>query len=869
MRDEPSNDVERELAFHVDMRIRELIEQGVPPERARELALRRFGDYDRSRAACIEIDERKDRRMTRTGFWKEWRQDISYAVRMGRRSPGFAVVAVLTLALGVGANSAIFSVVHGVLLKSLPYNDADRLHRIRTLYPDGTAYSLSGPDFASVRRDATVIDGVEGYTQSVYTMLGVGEPREINGARVTDGLFGMLGIRTAAGRVFTRDDHQPGRDDVVVLHHAFWQRQFSADRAAVGRTITLGGRPYTIVGVLAAGARLPLEADLYAPIVYDQAFNADDGSNLRRSEFLTVIGRARPGADAAAVEQDLRRIGSTLQQRYPQTNARLTFAGMPLADTIVGDVRTPLLMLLGAVGFVLLVACANVANLLLARATARRQEMALRAALGASRGRLMRQLVTESAVLGLIGAVVGLGLAWAGTRALVAAQPADIPRLEEVGMDATVVGFALLVSLATSVVFGLLPAFQATGRSLTQAWREGDRGGGAGRTGHRMRAALVVAEMALAVMLLIGAGLLIRSFAAMTRVPNGFQADRLLTFRTSLQGPAYPDGAAIRRRAPELEQRLRGVPGVTGVAFATVLPLSGRGSMIDFAVEGAPPPPPDVNPEMATASVTGDYFRVIGAPLVRGRSFTESDVDAAPRVAVINEAAVRRWFADQNPIGRFVLMSGNRLEVVGVVADVQQRDPRTATAPQLFAPYAQRTTRTIRVVVRTAGDPLAVAPSIRTALRQFDPELAVSSLAPGSDLVDNAVARPRLYTTLLALFAAVALALAATGVFGVMNYAVAQRSREISIRMALGARASGILAMVVGRAVLLATLGVALGTAAAFALGRVIQGQLFGVSMMDPVTLGGVVAVLIGSAVIASAVPARRAAAIDPGSVLR
>jgi putative ABC transport system permease protein len=869
MSDEPSNDVERELAFHVDMRIRELIEQGVPPERARELALRRFGDYDDSRAACLEIDARQGRRMTRIEFWREWRQDIGYALRMGRRAPGFAVVAVLTLALGVGANSAIFSVVHGVLLKSLPYSDADRLYRIRTLYPDGTPYSLSAPDFASIRQDTTALDGVEAYAQSVYTLLGAGEAREIIGARVSDGLFAMLGFRTVAGRMFGRDAHQPGRDGVVVLHHGFWQRQFSGDPAVVGRTLSLAGRPYTVVGVLAAGAKLPIDADVFVPVVYDQSFGADDSSNLRRSEFLAVVGRARPGADAAAVEQDLRRIGSTLQERFPRTNARLTFAGVPLAELIVGDVRTPLLMLLGAVGFVLLVACANVANLLLARATARRQEMALRAALGASRGRLMRQLVTESAVLGLVGAAVGLGLAWAGTRALVAAQPADIPRLEEVGVDTTVVGFALLVSLVTSVVFGLLPAFHATGRSLTQTWREGDRSGGAGRAGHRMRAVLVVAEMALAVMLLIGAGLLIRSFAAMTRVPNGFQPDRLLTFRTALQGPAYADGAAIRQRAPEMEERLRRLPGVTGVALATLLPLSGRGSVIDFAVEGAPPPPADVNREIATASVTAGYFDVIGAPLVHGRSFTNADVDGAPLVAVVNEAAVRRWFDGQDPIGRFVLMSGNRLQVVGVVADVQQRDPRTPTAPQLFAPYAQRTTRSVRVVVRTAGDPLAVAPAIRSALREFDPDLAISSLAPGRDLVDNAVARPRLYTTLLALFAAVALALAATGVFGVMNYAVAQRSREISIRMALGARAASILRMVIGRAVLLAAIGVTVGMAAAFALGRVIEGQLFGVTMMDPVTLGAVVAVLVGSAVVASALPARRAATIDPGSVLR
>ena len=869
MREKPQTQVERELAFHVDMRMRELIEQGVPPERARQLALHRFGDYDNSRAACIEIDERQGRRMTRTELFKNLRQDVSYALRTFRRAPGFAAVAVLTLALGVGANSAIFSVVHGVLLKSLPYADAERLYRIRTLYPDGTAYSLSAPDFASVRQDVKTFDRVEAYAQNTLTLLGAGEPREVNGAGVSDGLFTMIGVPLASGRAFSQDEHHPGRNNVVVLQYGFWQRQFGGDPNIVGRSLSLGGQPYAVVGVLGKNARMPIEADLYSPLLYDQTFSPLNAGGARRGEFLGVIGRVVPGVEAKAVDQDLARVGAALQKGFPTTNAGLTFNAALLSDTIVGDVRTPLLMLLGAVGFVLLVACANVANLLLARATARQQEMALRAALGASRTRLMRQLVTESMVLGLVGAVVGLGFAWAGTRALVAAQPADIPRLDEVGVDATVVLFGLGVSLITSLIFGLLPALQATGRSLTQAWREGDRAGGSGRAGHRMRSGLVVAEMALAVMLLMGAGLLIRSFAAMTRVQNGFQADHLLTFRMALQGPRYQGADALRQRVPELEQRLREIPAVQSVGIATVLPLSGRGSMIDFAVEGAPPLPPDVNGEIATASVTPDYFKTIGARVIRGRAFTDRDTLANPRVAVINEAAVRKWFPDRDPLGKYVLQSGNRLEVVGIVADVQQRDPRTPAAPQLFAPYAQRTTRSLRVVVRTAGDPLAQGPAIRSVVRAIDPDVAISSLAPGSALLDNAVARPRLYTTLLALFAAVALALAATGVFGVMNYAVAQRSREISIRMALGARAGEILRMVIGRALLLASLGVAIGIAAAFALGRVIQGQLFGVTVLDPITLGGVVLVLAGSAVVASALPARRAAAIDPGGVLR
>ena len=862
---DPKGDVDDELTFHIEMRIRELTERGVPVERARELAMRRFGDYERSRTECVTIDERRGRRMAWAEFRSELRQDIGYAVRMLRRSPAFTAVAIGTLALGIGANSAIFSVVHGVLLEPLPFPDAGRLHFVRMLYPDGTTYSMSAPDFMSVRQETRAFEQVEAYTTGVITLLGRGEPREFRGATVSEGLFAMLGLEVAIGRGFLAEEHQPGRGTVVVLDHAFWQREFGSDPAVPGRTLSIANRPYTIVGVLAPGAGLHVETEMYTPIEYGETFSAATAAG-RRSEFLAVLGRARAGTSVGQIESDLRRIGTQLQAAFPQTNGRLTMTARGLRDTIVGDARQPLLMLLGAVGFVLLVACANVANLLLARASARQGELAVRAALGAGRGRLLRQLLTEAAVLAAAGSAVALALAYWGTRALIAAQPADVPRLSEVGVNGTVALFTVALAGLTCLLVGVVPALHATGGRLTPALREGGRGG---LRGHRARTALVVAEMALAVVLLTGAGLLIRSFVHLARVQPGFEPDHAMAFRVPMQGDAYRDAPQLRSRMAQFEERLATLPGVTAVAATTTLPLSGRGSMLSFAVEGAPPPPANVNAEIAVASVTPGYFRAIGAQLLRGRVFGDRDRAEAPPVVVINEAAVRRWFPNQDPIGQRVNIGGPPREVVGIVRDVLQTTPGEPAIPQLFAPYAQRPARMVRIVVRSAGDPLALAGAIRAEIRALDDRLAIGEFVPLEQLTSRSVARPRFYTSLLTLFAALALGLAGTGMFGVMSYTVAQRTREISIRMALGAYVGDVLRMIVGRAIVLAGIGAVIGIGGALAVGRLIQDQLFGVRVLDPITLGTVVAVLIAIAALASFLPARRAAGLDPAAALR
>jgi putative ABC transport system permease protein len=865
---EPRGDVDAELAFHVEMRIRELIEQGETPERAQQMALARFGDYDRTRQACVDINQRRRQRMDRAEFFNELRQDIAYAFRMMRRTPAFTAAALITLALGIGANSAIFSVVNGVLLESLPFRDPARLHLVQMLYPDGTEYdALSAPDFMSLRADNRVFEQLEAIAVQNVTLLGAGEPREISAALVSDGLFNMLGFSVATGRAFRPEEHRPGQAQVAILSHGAWQRVFGGDAAVLGRTITSAGITYTIVGIASPESALPYEAEVFFPIEYGPTYDSTTAQG-RRGEFLAVIGRARADVDGAAIDADVKRVGTQLQTAFKQSNDGLTFSTLPLREVIIGDVQRPLFIMLGAVGFVLLVACANVANLLLARGSARHGELSVRAAVGAGRSRLVRQLVTESVLLGVIGGALGLGLAYVSTQALIAARPADLPRLDEIRLNGTVVLFTFGAALFTSFLFGLVPAMQATNDHLLRGLQESGRSGGGGRRAQRMRSTLVVAEMALAVILLTGAGLLIRSFVALTQVNPGFQPDGAITLRLTFQGAEYKGGDQVRARVDQLLTRVRELPQVTAVAAGSILPLGGLGALNDFAVEGAPPPPPDVNQEIAVAGATPDYFKAIGAPLIRGRLFNDLDQPKSPPVVLLNEAAAKKWFPNQDPIGRRVLTGGPR-EVVGLVGDVLQRSPGQPAVAQLFIPFAQRTGRTIRLIVRTNGDPLTLASAVREQVRALDPNLPLPEATPLADVVTRSIARPRFYTSLLTLFAAVALILSATGIFGVMSYSVAQQSKEIGIRMALGAKAADILRSVVGRALALAGVGVIVGVGAALLLGGFLASQLFGVTRFDPVTLVAVIVVLLGSAGLASLLPAARAARIDPVTTFR
>lgn len=861
-------DVEDEIAFHIEMRMRERIAAGEDPATARAHAMRRFGDVAAAREECVTITERRGRAMRRRDYMSELWQDVVYAVRSLRRRPGFAILAVLTLALGIGANSAIFSVVNGVLLESLPYADADRLMVLETEYSNGESYAVSAPDFMSLREDNRVFDDVASLTLRMLTLTGRGEPVEVYTTVVSRELFTLLGTRPIVGRTFTDDEHLPGRTDRVVLTEGLARRVFGEPARALDQSLTLGGRAYTVVGVMGAGSEAPEQAEIYVPLEYDSTFSAQTALG-RRGEFLRVIGRMREGVTPAMVERDVERIGASLSARFPSTNATQTFTSMPLTTLLLGDVRTPLLVLLGAVGLVLLVACANVANLLLARATAREGELAVRAALGAGRSRLVRQLLTESMVLAAVGAALGLLLAWWGTRALVAAQPADIPRLDSVRINGVVVAFTAAIAMLTGLLFGVLPAFQATGSRMMQALRESGRGALSSARGRAVRAGLVVAELALAVMLLVGAGLLIRSFIGMTHVDTGFDATNAVAFRVSLQGPHYENADARRQFFTSLEERLRSMPGVTEVGAASGLPMTGSASLLGpFQVEGANVPA-GVLPEMRVVTVTPQYFDALGTQLLMGRALNERDNAAAPLVVLVNRATIARWFADGDPVGQRVLLGGTPREVVGVVDDVLQQAPGLPVEPEMYIPYPQRSTSTLRFVVRGRGDMASLAARIRAEVHALDPELPLDNIDPLGRVVADAVARPRFYTTLLALFAAVALALAVVGIFGVMSYLVAQRSREISVRLALGADRSRVVAMIVGSAMKVAAAGLIAGVGGAYAVSGVLRSQLYGVGTTDPVTLVSVLLILAASALCASLLPAIRAARLDPGAALR
>jgi predicted permease len=863
---DPQGDVDEELAFHLQMRAAELRARGESPERAAELSRQRFGEFDQTRRTCVESSRRRRQQMARSEWIRQFAQDVAYAARTLRRTPAFAAVALLTLALGIGATSTVFSVVHSVLLESLPYQAPDRLYRVRTVYPDGTPYTLSAPDFMSVQALSQSLERVEAYARGVFSVSGLGEPREVRGFRVSRGLFDMLGIGTSLGRPFAHGDHVPGKERVVVLDHGYWVREFGADAGVVGRTLLVAGEPYVVVGVLAPGVRLSEPADVYTPLAYGPRFDPQ-ATNGRRSEFLRVIGRAKPGVTEAEVNADLARVGQQLQQAFRETNDRLTFGGTPELDLLVGEARTPLLMLFAAVALVLLVACANVANLLLARGSARRSELAVRAALGAGRGRLIRQLVAEALLLGAAGGGLGILLAFAGVRALVWAEPADIPRLHDVGVDGVVVAFTFACAIVTALVFGVVPALQSTGHSLLHHVRAGGRGGDGG--GGRLRNGLVVAETAFAVVLLVGAGLLVRSLEELSKVSPGFVPDKAMSLRVLFQGPAYAERAVQLQRVQAIGDRLRQLPGVSVVGAGGELPLSGRGSMLSFAVVGAPPPPANVNAEIAAVGVDPDYMRAIGATLLRGRGITADDnrLDAAP-VALINEAAVRLWFPAGDPIGARVDVD-TTYEVIGVVADIRQEGLGEPAMPQLYMPYARMPARSAKFVLRTSGDVAALASAVRTVIAEVDASVPVSEIAGLDHLVAEAVARPRFYTSVLGAFATSALLLAAIGLFGVLSYAVLQRSREIGVRIALGAQASQVTGMVVGSALRLVAIGLGLGVVGALAAGRLLRTQLFGVTPTDPVTLVAVSAVLAGTAVAASYLPARRAASVDPGAVLR
>ena len=797
-------------------------------------------------------------------------QDVRYALRLLARAPGFALVSILTLALGIGANTAIFSVVRGVLLAPLPFADPDRLVVIWHGYPPAMPRAaVSAPGFYDLQEPPAheIFSDVATFTSSSQNLTGGGEPERLAIVRASQSFQPTLGLPMAAGRWFTTDEDVPGDSPVVVLSDGLWRRRFGGDRRVVGQTIRLNDRPHQVVGIMAPSGTFPKLADAWVPIAFTPAQRGPAG---RGSEYLDVVARLRPGITIEQARLGLAGLTRTWKQQYYADSPRWTVDMRPLRADLVRDTRPVVLAIFGAVGLVLLVACANVANLLLSRAGHRRRELAVRAAVGAAPGRLRRQLLVETATLGLVGGAAGVLLAMAAVPLLARAVASTFPQVDSPRIDVAVLAFALVTSIASSLLFGLIPAWQLSRTDLRTALNEASRGGSGRRTGHF----LVAAELALAFSVLVGAGLLVRSFARVTAVDPGFGIDHRLTLRISLPLARYRNAPQRAAFYAQLFERLSAVPGVRAVGGVSELPLGDMRNMGTFEIDGRPTPRGADLPHADWRSASPRYFNAISLSLVAGRLFEERDGADAPRVAIIDEAAASKYWPGQNPIGQRLTTDGGSpaitwREIVGIVGTVHHDSLDDAPRGTVYFPLAQRATTSVFVVLHTAADPLAVLPSARAALRALDPALPVFDARTLDDRLGHSLGRLRIATWLIGVFASLALALAVIGVYGVMSYDVSQRAREIGIRMALGADRHAVLGLVLRGGLKMAALGVVAGAAIAVGFARVAGSLLFGVSPYDPLTYVGLATVLLGFAATAAYLPARRATALDPLTALR
>jgi putative ABC transport system permease protein len=802
-------------------------------------------------------------------------QDVRYAVRTLLKSPGFALVAVAALALGIGANTAIFSVVKAVLLSPLPYPQPEQLVWVREINPGADILDepASAPNYNDWRTEGRSFEGIAAFGYAGGTITdGDREPERVAALSTSANFFQVVGVAPALGRGFLPGEDATGRNRVVVISHALWQRRFGGKPEVLGQTITITGNPHVIVGVAPASFKTPVPGpkppDLWFPI----AFNFDE--SRRRSDFLNIVGRLKEGATVEQARAELEAVAARLAQEHPATNAGWTVKVEPLHERVVGNVRQALWVLMGVVGFLLLIACANVANLLLARAAVRQKEIAVRTALGARRGRLVRQFLTESVLLALAGGALGVVLAAWGVDLLVALSPGNIPRLEEVGLDARVLAFTFGVSTLTGIVFGLLPALSASKADVSSSLKEGgSRGSTAGTGARRLRGALVIAEIAITVVLLAGAGLMIRSFMAVQAVDAGFRPDRILTFDFALPMTTYKEEAQRAAFYEQLTARAASIPGVEHVAVTDALPLTGSGSVLGFVIEGRPPLPPEKVQDADFFSVTPDYFDVLGIPFVRGERLTERYRADVPDVAVINETMARRYFPGEDPVGKRLNLGDPAktpwITVIGVVGDARTGGLDKEPYPQMYVPAAQQPQRAGTFVARTSGDPASLAPALRRELAAIDKNLPLYNVRTMEQVLSDSISRRRFQMILIAAFAGVGMLLAAVGIYGVISYSVAQRRHEIGVRMALGARAADILKLVVGQGLGLTLAGVGLGLVGAFVLTRVLASLLYGVSATDPLTFACVSLALLGVALLACLVPARRATKVDPMIALR
>ena len=843
------DEIDEELQFHIDMRAAENERAGMSAADARREAERRFGDRARTKEHGYEV---------RGGGWLEtcW-QDVRYGARMLRKHPGFTLIAVTALALGIGANTAIFSVVYAVLLRPLPYKDAGRL----------VIANISPPDFRDLKESNRVFDGLAIWATNQYNAAVNDESKQTLGATVSPEFLPLLGT-PQLGRAFTpAEDREP----LVVISHDLWQTRYGGDPQVLGRTIRLNGVPHTIVGVMPPEFQLPSqETKLW--VTYGSAMaNTPQQNENRQLRIFRAVAHLRPGVSPAQMQAEMDTLSQRLQQQYPKTNEGVRIEFTPLYERIVGDVRPALVVLLGTVGFVLLIACANVANLTLARMTAREREIAIRLALGAGRWRVTRQLLTESLLLAGLGGAGGLLLAQWGIALLPLLNPRDLPRVSAIGINPTVLLFTLAVSVAAALFFGVLPAWQSTRADINHALKEGGRGSLGSPKGRRLRGALVVTEIALSLVVLVGAGLLLNSFTRLLRVETGFVAEQLLTVNVGYIRYKEPQQRAAVART--IVERLRALPGVRAVGGSTGLPPITPQRGTRFAVQGLPNDNSDERAAYLLA-ITPDYFRALGTPLYEGRAFGERDEADAPKVVIINRALARRLFPQESAIGkRLQLVNPEQTEewreVVGVVGDVRYSGLDDPGEAAIYTPFAQTPGLWNYLMLRTDVPPQSIIPAVRQAVAAVDPNLEAANPRTMEQLIAQAVAQPRFYTLLLAAFAALALVLAAVGIYGVISYSVTQRTHEIGIRLALGAQRGDVLRLVIGQGLTLAAGGVVLGLFAAYAATRVMTNLLFGVTATDPLTFAATALTLLLVALAACYLPARRAARVDPMIALR
>jgi putative ABC transport system permease protein len=799
---------------------------------------------------------------------KLW-QDLRFSLRTLLKRPGFTVVAMLTLGLGIGANTAIFTVVNGVLLRPLPYPEPDRLVQVHDIdaRQNISESNVSPANFADWRDQNRVFESIAAYRTSGFDLTAADPPERLPGAAVSASFFSVLGVKPALGRTFSAEEDQPAGAHLIVISHALWQRRFGGEANIIGRTLLLNSGQCTVIGVMPPEFKFPEQAQLWAPIAFSLAELSQRGSH-----YNWAIARLKPGIPLDQAQADMNAIARHLEQQYPETNKGRGVRLVLLHEQLVGPVRLALLVLLGAVGLVLLIACANVANLTLARAASRYREIAIRLALGARRWRIIRQLLTESLMLSLVGGALGVALAFWTNDLLQSILPADLPRRSEIRTDFAVLGFAFLISALTGVLFGVMPAFQGSNLNLIESLKEGGRLSVAGSLRRWTRQVFVVCEVALALVLVIGSGLMIKSLLRLQSVDPGFNPENVLTGQLNLPAARYSDPSQQINFYQQVLQRTQTLPGVQAAGLVTTLPMSGANIILTLGIEGRPPAPPGQRPRTGYNAVSPDYFRAMGTPLRHGRFFTDRDArDAAP-VVIVNESFVWEFFPSEDPIGKHIIIGyGTPVprQIVGVVGDVRHFGLDIDTRPEVYTPYQQISWSFMTLVVRAASNPRGLVRTLQHQIRSVDKDQVLSRVRLMEELVSESVAAPRFRTLLVGLFAGLALVLAAIGVYGVMAYAVTQRTHEIGIRMALGADRRTVMMLILRQATLLTLTGIGIGLAGAWALARLISDLLFGVGANDPLTFVGVPLLLMGVALGASLIPAYRATKVDPMVALR